>query len=82
MLIVDVAKVNKKAARCACEWVVSIPERVATHVTRIALSVLHAMKHPDGKAREGFLNILGTRGPGRAGAGSRIMHRFYFLLSY
>ena len=42
MLNVDVAKVNKQAARCACEWVVRIPERVATHVTRVAHGVLHA----------------------------------------
>lgn len=42
MLNVDVAKMNKQAARCACEWVVSILERVAIHVTRVALGVLHA----------------------------------------
>ena len=28
--MLNVAKVNEQAARCACEWVVSIPARVAT----------------------------------------------------
>ena len=40
--MLNVAKVNEQAARCACEWVVSIPARVATHVTRVAHGVLHA----------------------------------------